>query len=286
MRHKHSKRSGRSRRTAAGRVAIGSGHRSGDRWGYVLIAIGVAALLGIAATFLIVSRGREVIDAETFCPVSGPKSVTVVLIDATDSFDPLQARALHNRVNQIQADIERGGALEIYLVAPIEDAPLSPLIKRCNPGRYEDASMWSENPRLVERNWRDGFRVPVDEALRQAEAAPPASVSPILASLKSVALTAFAEPRPDQAHRLILISDLLEHTSKFSLYRSAPDAVAVLSDPTLRSLRPPLDGVDVELLIVDRGSKRQTPQLGTFWEEMISAGGGRLMRRGPLVGLE
>jgi hypothetical protein len=276
-----------SRKSARLRTHASRSPSSRSTWaGIIMIAVSLIAILGLLTTFLVLSYSQSGVNAATFCPEDGPTSITVVLIDATDPLGPSQAQALENRIASIQEGIERGGALELYLVAPIERAPLEPLLKLCNPGRPEEASKWAENPRIVEQRWREGFTAPIQEAVRRAQEAEEAATSPILASLQSVALTAFGGPgRNDRPKRLLLISDLLENTSAFSLYQSPPDAARFLADPRLRSLRPPLEGVEVQLRIVDRGHPRQTPELGRFWEELIAAGGGEVTIRGPLVGI-
>jgi hypothetical protein len=251
-----------------------------------LIAVLAATLVFGGWLFVQAKINAETISSTDFCPTSGPRSTAVVVIDATDPFDPVEARALESRVARSQGDIERGGRLELYMVAPVENEPLEMLLGLCNPGRPEEASPWRENPRLVERRWREGFAEAVQKAVRRALRSEKAATSPIINSIRSVAVTAFSPvERAGNPKRLLLISDLLENTSLFSVYRSQPDATRFLGEPMLRQMLPALEGVEVELRIIDRGHARQTPEVARFWEELIAAGGGEVVSRGPLIGI-
>src|SRR5690606_9539026 len=116
---------GVSRRSPRVRARTVREESSRSKWaGIVMIAVGLVAILGILITFITLSYTRPRVDAATFCPEDGPTSVTAVLIDVTDPLNPSQGQALETRIASVREGIERGGALELYLVAPVEDAPL------------------------------------------------------------------------------------------------------------------------------------------------------------------
>ena len=57
------------------------------------------------------------IDKQTYCPKSGPTSVTVVLIDRTDGINETQAAALRNFFDRWRDEVPVHGAFRVYDVS-------------------------------------------------------------------------------------------------------------------------------------------------------------------------
>src|SRR5690606_34075213 len=109
--------------------------------------------------------------------------------------------------------------------------------------------------------------------------------SPILESIQSVALTSFARA-PDRPRRLVVISDMLQHTEDLSHYRGEHNFLAFRASPRWRRLRPDLAGVEVEIFYVwrDTGLDVQGASHVQFWRDVITEAGGRLVRVEALEG--
>jgi hypothetical protein len=82
--------------------------------GVALIVGALAVVAGGSFLYFQVAAGRVELDHETLCPVDGPQSVTVVLVDRTDPYTPVQQAAIQN-------------ALELIRGSGVENGPLSGL---------------------------------------------------------------------------------------------------------------------------------------------------------------
>jgi hypothetical protein len=86
--------------------------------------------------------------------------------------------------------------------------------------------------------------------------------------------------------RLVVFSDLLQHSQSLSLYTEVPRAEDFTRTEAYRKLRADLRDVDVEIFLIRRETKKriQSPELIRFWEELIAAEGGRVSRYKPIEG--
>ena len=149
------------------------------------------------------------------------------------------------------------------------------------PGDPDQASSWTSNPRRIAERWARGFDQPIREAFGRATLGKPATSSPIAMAIKSVALTAFQPAaRAGAHHRLVVVSDMLEHTGCFSSYRDPLDFEQIRSRPCFAGLRPDLRGVTLEIWQVERMTRQpvQGRELVHFWEDLVATAGGALTR--------
>jgi len=270
-------RRSRSRRGAGWQVAVG----------VTLIAVVLLVLFGGFVTFVNVRHNRLELDAGTYCPKSGPVALTVVLIDATDPFNIVQRTDLLNRIARVVRAVPRFGLLEIYTVTSIEASPPEPIFRKCNPGRAAEISRLVENPRLAERNWQTGFKKPLERVLSGVLKANVAESSPILESIQWVSVNSLAVPGRSRIPRhLIVISDLLQHTNRLSLYRSPVDFREFAKTRYYDRVRASLDGVAVELFVVRRNSRIpiRKQDLLQFWVDYFDAQGVASLRIVSIAG--
>jgi hypothetical protein len=269
MARRHARRSRRRNRRR--------GQRHRDRYsvalGFILFFL-VAAVSSAGGYWYWKARQAYVaLDGVTLCPVDGPRAITVFLLDRTDPINAIQKEDLRNQIEAIVMDIPRYGKLEFYTVEPIEGRPLRPRYAMCNPGRGEEIDPTIANPRRVEEMWRSGYRVPLEEALDDIIEFGSASSSPIMESIQSVAVTEFGPgKRSDATLRLVLASDLLQHTRGYSHYRGIEDFERFRASPYYRKVRADLRGVEIELLYLQRdkqielGARKHV----TFWEDYFA----------------
>lgn len=100
-------------------------------------------------------------------------------------------------------------------------------------------------------------------------------------SLQSVAVTSFVGEDGGVATKtLILVSDLLEHTEKFSLYKKIPDFEAYKESPHWRSVKADLSDVDVEIFTLRRDGLDllQNNKLLGFWMKSFVNQGAHIRR--------
>jgi hypothetical protein len=250
------------------------------RSAYVKIVLVVIALCGLLGAYVMVMRGRKSLDAVTQCPAS-PESITVLLVDVTDSLTIPQRQDFINQLERLRTTIPRYGKLAIFKVDPFSDQLLNPVIERCNPGTADEVSEWTGNKELAAKRWKEGFEAPLGQAFREIMGASNALQSPILESIQSVALTQMKNQASEgKPRRLIIASDLLQNTARMSFYRDLPTPESAVASGGFRMLRTDLSGVEVELWMLQRpdSKERQPAQLRLVWETMIGEMGGRVVR--------
>lgn len=239
------------------------------------------AVLGVVAWFYIDAMlSTRTLDKTTMCP-SVPDSVTVVLVDVTDPLNLPQKQDFTNQLDLLVEQVPRYGKLVIAKVDPVSERLLIPVITRCNPGSSEDANDISGNPAKLEAMHKEKFIAPVQAAFAQLTTASEASRSPILESIQSINLTELQRGvARGGSRKLIVASDLLQHTQDISLYKEIPDADTLMDTPAFGRVRTDLRGTEVELWMLQRADFKSTQprQLPEFWEKIIDAQGGKLMR--------
>lgn len=268
-------RRARSRATATAR-------REGreTRMGIFLILLVIAVVLAVGFAFWRVTSDRKALDDTTLCPPD-PVSLTVLLVDVTDPMTIPQRQDFMNQLAKLKNSIPRYGKLVVVKVDSTEANLLAPVIVRCNPGTAADVSDLTGNPAALQRRWQTEFEEPLQTAFEQLAQTSGADRSPILESIQSVALTELQRPGMEsKPRRLVLVSDLLQHTKDISLYRSVPDAAQLLRSTAFRRVRTDLRGIDVELWMLERGDAAATQPraLADLWDQMLSEQGANVVR--------
>jgi hypothetical protein len=246
----------------------------------VLISGAVCAFLAILGMYFYFSWQQVILAKETLCPVDGARSLTAILVDRTDPLTPVQREALRKRLDSIKNEMGRHEGVVVYSVGPIGDnllRPEAPLL--CNPGHGTDILPAVGNPRLVERKWREQFSAPLDRLFNELTEPHESPTSPIMESVQSVAITALRGQQIDKIpRRLVIVSDMLHHTSEYSQYTTITSFQAFRQSPYYRRVRADLRGIAVELIYVRRETKRsvQGQKHIEFWQQYITDMGGIL----------
>lgn len=246
----------------------------------IKIAVVVLMLVGFVIAYVQTVGSRRSLDPVTLCPPS-PDSVTTVLVDVTDPMNLAQRQDFVNQLERLRASIPRYGKLDIFKVDASSEKLLAPVIERCNPGTAEDVSEWNDNPAAAAKRRKEGFEQPLDKAFTDILTESGAERSPILESVQSIALTQL-KPREadDKPKRLIVVSDLLQHTDRMSFYDRLPSPEEVINGAAFRSVRTDLKDVEVELWMLERSDSPQSQPraLIDLWEAMIEEMGGKVTK--------
>ncbi|MDG2518091.1 hypothetical protein [Lysobacter soli] len=242
--------------------------------GVVLVVLAVIGFFYFKAVL-----SQHSLDEATLCPAS-PQSVTVLLVDVTDPMNLPQKQDFLNQLDSLVESVPRYGKLVIAKVDPVSERLLVPVITRCNPGSSHDVSEISGNPGKLEAMRREKFIAPLREAFDQLLQASSAPRSPILESMQSINLTELQRSNAEGNRRLIVASDLLQHTPDISFYRRLPDPDGLVKSEAFSRVRTDLRGTDVELWMLQRADSTNTQprQLPDLWDKIIGAQGGRLVR--------
>lgn len=248
--------------------------RKEDFWGILmLIFSGILALGGIGTYFYLKSNVVE-IDKRSLCPISGATSVTALLIDATDSLSIQQKQAFLTTFQNLRDSIPLYGRLDLYFIHNTQASLLKPTVSLCNPGHGDEINPLYGNPRHVEKTWQEGFSQPLEREISQLLEASPEKESPILESVQSVVLTSLSEPSfRDKPKKLILVSDLMQHTSSFSLYRGSPAIDDLLQNKSFAQMKSDLQDIDMSVWMLTRENALSRSKLVELWQRIFAEQG-------------
>ncbi len=261
--------------------------RAQDRLGIALITLVALVIAGGGAGYFYLQQSRVALDETTLCPKDGARTLTVVLVDRTDPLTTIQGASLRQRLEEIKDGIAQYGALKIYSVEPILETLLRPVVDLCNPGRSEDIDPKFGNPRLVEKRWRERFEKPIEKLLDDLIQAHEADSSPIMETVQSIAVSTFrGNAVAEIPKRLIIASDMLQHTADYSQYSGSLDFREFRKSPYYRRLQADLRGVEVEIIYVRRDTRHAAQGKAhiQFWRDYIHDLGGTLTRVVALEG--
>jgi hypothetical protein len=238
---------------------------------------GLAAIAGVV-WFNLAHPPIEV-DSETLCPKAGPASITVVLIDVSDPLPPVAQADIRNEITGAVKDIPKFGLLELRLLDPEVDGG-QVLFSRCNPGDGRDLSELVANPEQERRRFEEGFATPLQELLRSAVAADPAKSSPLMETIQWIAVRTFAPFREGkEKSKLIIVSDMIQHSGGYSLYKGDATYERFRSAPSYEILRTDLHGAEATVLFVHREDVQISDnELLAFWEKWFADNNGALIR--------
>ena len=230
-------------------------------------------------------------DAETMCPETGPSRVTAILVDTTDRVGPVSRADILGRLDDLVSASRPDEMMIAYATSPIEDAgdPLPPRLTVCNPGDPDAANPLIANPELIRQRLDERFRNPLDLLFRDLLNRAPAPESPLMENIQVIAVTVLGRYRYAGAlKRLVVVSDLIQHSENLSLFRQRLDFDAFVRTTGADALRTELQNVEVEILFIQRDEHQRvgdSRRLIEFWERWIDAQGGRLVRASRIDGL-
>lgn len=240
----------------------------------VLLLVAFACSIGCNEKSYAASRP---IDPKTGCPKDGKYSeVSAILLDTTDSLSPVQQEAVQKKLDEFAENVPRYGELEVFVVRPSSDRLIEPLLQVCNPGRASDTNVFTGNPRLMEKRWRDKFKDPLDRTLNATLSNGVSSKqSPIMEEIQQVSVQAFFETPPKTSKRFAIVSDMLQNSPVLNQYHDSGSFEQFRNTPGFVKVRPELKDVEITVLYVRRSSdlQRQGKRHVEFWQGFFDAAG-------------
>jgi hypothetical protein len=120
----------------------------------------------------------------------------------------------------------------------------------CTPGSAADANPIMQNPKMIEAAWQNDFYAPLIETVENAMIEDRQPSSPITEAIYAIADRAdFQEGR--EQRRIVLVSDLMQHSEGFSFYKVGADYDAFLSTDLAETF-PKMSKIEVVARIVPR----------------------------------
>ena len=252
--------------------------------------VGGVALLALAAlavaAMLLLRPDAVARDEETMCPESGPSRITAILVDTTDRVASVSRADILGRLDDLVENSETDEMIVAYESQPISEAvgsgPLEALLTVCNPGDPDEASELTRSPALIRRRLEERYRRPLERVFQDLLDRLQAPETPLMENVQAIAVTQFSRNRYDGlSKRLVLVSDLLQHSDNLSFYGGLPDYASFSRSPGADALRTDLNGVEAEILLIQRevheslgGARRVI----AFWERWMADQGGQITR--------
>ncbi len=248
------------------------------------LAIGVLA----AGAYVYATAARPpVLDSASLCPINGPRSITVALLDSTDDIPDIAKREVRTALTDLAETLPPYGLLEIRLL-DADAVGGRTVFAKCNPGDGSNLSEYTSNPRLAKKRWMDDFREPLDQALETGFRPLPGKVSPIMETVQRIAVDRFTGRAAEQVpKRLLLISDMIEHEGDYSQYAGDLSYDRFKASRAYRKVRTDLHGADVEIYYIQRNAGKPLNSVDhiRFWADWIRDNNGRLKQATKLQGV-
>lgn len=250
-------------------------------------------LLGCLSVILLLSSAcaADALDQQTLCPVNGSEQQTILLIDTTNPLTPIAQEKLKKLLEAFRDSgnehyLQTGHELIIYRLTS-DVTTLKKLLQVCNPSNPKDRTWWdvlTEGKYPGLRKWRH-FEREILQALPKRDEQVTENQSPLLETLALVIArhvssigVARTERKPT---RLILFSDMLQHSDRLSHYKSLPKMKTFKALPGYAAMESDLRDVDVWLYYVRR-KDHQPPKHYYWWTQVIELFGGRVMAQVPM----
>ena len=268
-------------RRDARRKAEAKAHRRKIMWPVI---VGVLLLIGAVAFYYVGTPAPETDDR--LCPkATGPVGATVLLLDTSDPLTPKHRAELERLASQVASEqvgpmgIAPQELLAVYELTQDPGAPKQ-LTEVCRPLKSPKGSNWLDDihrgRRFRERDWKH-FEDMLRNAFPEHEGEPQPT-SPLLETVTVLAARHAPGKRGDERFkvRLVIFSDLLQHTPRFSHYGRYPEAKDMRH--CCRDLLTDLTSVRVSLFRLERSKyeKWQTERHYYWWTELILEQGGKI----------
>jgi hypothetical protein len=196
--------------------------------------------------------------------VGEPTRNTVILLDHTDGVtdqarDEVVARAMKYIHEQVQVNEK----VSIFAVTALSKKSLRPIVSLCRPPN--EGNRIVESPELIKRKFVQRFEKPVKQALSIPQSS--SKESPIAQAVSDLSLSQYLR---GESNALLIFSDMLEHTSRFSLYDcQQPEQVVAQYKQTIRGgkERPTFKNTLVVLNMIPRPDEVKASPLcrDKFW---------------------
>ena len=205
--------------------------RSGSAKDFLLILIIVLILASLIAGIAYVFLNREKIDTNTadLCPKQGARATVAILLDTTDQISKATKRDIQKRARYELENLPRYYRLSLYTMSD-QGLDLAPEMTQCNPGKLTEMSKLAQkgitaNPRMIKEKY-DAFAANISRATNKAlNTTFDGKQSPLLSALQELSsnlpepVVLDADLYPAGRNKIIYITDLMEHTDVFSIYR-------------------------------------------------------------------
>jgi hypothetical protein len=233
--------------------------------GYIIIGI-CMVVFGASMVSALVLKG-ETYDPETFCQ-DEVSAHTIVVLDKTDSLSSNQQQFVLNYINNEKAKLKTFEKFSIFAFTENTYTNPDPVFSKCNPGTGKDANQLYQNPKKMQIRFDEFFSKPLKENMSNILSDNTGSRSPIFEMVRELS---FQNDFGDdvQQRTLIIISDMMHHTSEYSHYKNRIDYKYFSEKPYAYEVSTSLNFVNIKIVYLLRDNLRNTQGKRhlLFWEK-------------------
>lgn len=256
-----------------------------DKMALLIVSVLVVltmVMVGLAMFFEY--RARD-LDESTLCSKTRPYAHTILVFDTSDSLNDVQKRYLEKYFDRFVDqyvpkgsqksladpfhELEPEEKISVYFVDDYRENDFSPEFSKCRPDDGGDSYGLSENPELLKRTWEEKFAGPLRESIENLLAGKNSARSPIMETIQAAVIEGFFQEH-NKRKRLIVVSDLIQHTSFYSQYREGADFEEFRRQHAryYHRLKTDMSEVDVSLFFIIRDGIHLsgTNRHRLFWE--------------------
>lgn len=269
----------RARRSSGRSAPLRHGAR---QWPKVVGIVALVALAGAGGWALFQQQRADAVDAATLCPETGATSELAVLLDITDPLGATQSLRLRAELERLVVESSRGTLVALGRVSD-DPGQLGAAYLLCRPMTGTEGGEWTRNPTQLDRQFQERFLKPFRAELAGMLDAGEAKQSPIMEGLQALlAGTEASGVKVAGERRIVIASDLIQHSDALSFYRG-DDWASFAASPAFGRLARNLDGADVTLIQVPRGGgKVDMGAVEDFWVRYLDAQGAAAVHPEPL----
>lgn len=253
----------------------------------LLLTVGISSVVMLvlaAAGYYLLSRPNG-LNPETLCPADGPRGHYILLVDKTDPLNFTQKQALSVTLKElIETKVPEGFLVSVFALGEDFRESATPLVELCNPGDGSNLSEWDSSPKKRKALYMSKFAQPLVELSESLVSAEAAKRSPIFEMLQLVGINGYRKQGINGERRLVIVSDMLQNTAQFTMYKGPVDFAAFEASEYGRKSLPDLQNVKVELHYLMNSPQLQTKRNLKFWEDFFARAGARIVAVRPLEG--
>lgn len=259
-------------------------NKSSVSLGSILAILGAFCILAVlvgSGAYLYVKTEKEFVLKEDLCPEEGARGTVAILLDTTDELAQVTKTEVRSRILSLQNSLGRFYRLSVYTFSS-DGLNARPLASLCNPGRLDQMDELAQkgltaNPAMIKRKYEE-FEKSIAQSVgtvfgRSFEA----EETPLLASVQELhgilpaPMAIDTELYPAGVNQIVLVSDLLEHTDVFSIYRTGIDIEAYDASRAKEKFGRSYKSTDLKFWVVGREiGEISTLDLMNFWSNVFT----------------
>lgn len=241
-------------------------------WFFIILIGGVILAVGGYTLNQIIKK--QDIEAGTNCPVKGISKHSVILVDTTDNYLPVQKIWIKNQLGKIIKATDKHEKVSVYTIDENYKDTFLPLKSQCNPGDASDINPLTGNRKMKQMKWENEFIEPLHGEFNELLNKKESSNSPIMEIIQAISVAAFQSEISSVERKLFVFSDMIQNTSEVSHYKGSLKFKEFSESPKYLKIRTDLKGVIVKIFYMRRPGAAEIQKGKThaqFWADYFNA---------------